>query len=194
MINYQTFHYVTYVLFTKFCSQLALAPADYNLTEFKLNLLQIVCSHEHYIALNLPLLLSPNPSSISTCEDKAAAYIKSKCTLTKEYLKQHYLTGLVLSELARVLTGRYNASLYVIPINAHDYRMPKLRELAVALIRDLFASHDANPRYQSKSSRERIAMLYMPLLSIVMDNVANLYHGSEGKDNWASSFEKLVTP
>ena len=64
--------------------------------------------------------------------------------------------------------------------------MTKLGELAVLLIRDLFASHDANPRYRSQSSRERIAMLYMPLLSIVMDNVANLYH------DWGSSFEKLV--
>ena len=71
--------------------------------------------------------------------------------------------------------------------------MAKLRELAVLLIQDLFASHDANPQYQSQSSRERIAMLYMPLLSIVMDNVANLYHGSEGKEDWGSSFEKLVT-
>ena len=70
--------------------------------------------------------------------------------------------------------------------------MAKLRELAVTLIRDLFASHDANPRYQSQSSRERIAMLYMPLLSIVMDNLANLYHAGERKDDWGSSFEKLV--
>ena len=70
--------------------------------------------------------------------------------------------------------------------------MAKLRELAVLLIRDLFVAHDANPQYQSQSSREHIAMLYMPLLSIVMDNVANLYHGSEGKDDWGSSLEKLV--
>ena len=154
-----------------------------------------MCSHEHYIALNLPLLPCLNLSSYNsgTFEDESIAYIESMSTLTKEYLQQHYLTGLVLSELARVLNGRYSASLHVIPINAHDYRMAKLRELAVALIRDLFASHDANPRYQSQSSRERIAMLYMPLLSIVMDNIANLYHGSEGKDNWANSFEKLVT-
>jgi len=26
-----------------------------------------------------------------------------------------------------------------------------------------------------------------------MDNLANLYHGNEGKDDWASSFEKLVS-
>ena len=70
--------------------------------------------------------------------------------------------------------------------------MAKLRDQAVELMVDLFASHDADPRYQSQASRERIAMLYMPLLSIVMDNLANLYHGNEGKDDWPSSFEKLV--
>ena len=54
------------------------------------------------------------------------------------------------------------------------------------------ASHDADPRYQSRRSRERIAMLYMPLLSIVMDNLANLYHGGDGWDDWAGSFERLA--
>ena len=182
-------------MYNFFNLQLALAPADYNLTEFRLELFRIVCSHEHYIALNLPLLpsLDLSSSNSGTFEVESIAYIESMSTLTKEYLQQHYLTGLVLSELARVLNGRYSSSLYVILINTYDYRMAKLRELAVALIRDLFASHDANPRYQSQSSRGHIAMLYMPLLSIVMDNVANLYHGSEGKDNWANSFEKLVT-
>ena len=174
--------------------QLALAPGDYNLTEFRLNLFRIVCSHEHYITLNLPLSpsLDPPSSTGSTFKDDNASYIESMSTLTKEYLQQHYLTGLVLSELARVLNGRYSASLHVIPVSTHDYRMAKLRELAVALIHDLFASHDANPRYQSQSSRKYIAMLYMPLLSIVMDNIANLYHGSERKDDWASSLGKLV--
>ena len=67
-----------------------------------------------------------------------------------------------------------------------------MREQAVELVRDLMASHDADPRYQSRRSRERIAMLYMPLLSIVMDNLANLYHGGDGWDDWAGSFERLA--
>ena len=68
-----------------------------------------------------------------------------------------------------------------------------MREQAVELVRDLMASHDADPRYQSRRSRERIAMLYMPLMSIVMDNLANLYHGGDGWDDWStSSFERSV--
>jgi len=70
--------------------------------------------------------------------------------------------------------------------------MVKLREQAVEVVWNLLASHDADPRYQSQSSRERIAMLYMPLLSIVMDNLANLHHGSERKNDWISSVEKSV--
>ena len=100
------------------CSQLAQSSANYKLTEFKLDLFRIVCSHEHYIALNLPLLPSldsPSPTS-ATFEDESTAYIESMSTLTKDYLQKHYLTGLVLSELARVLTGRYNVLFCVIPI------------------------------------------------------------------------------
>ena len=70
--------------------------------------------------------------------------------------------------------------------------MVKFREQAVELVQELFASHDTDPRYQSPSSQERIAMLYMPLLSIVMDNIANLYHGNKEKDDQASSFKKFV--
>ena len=63
------------------------------------------------------------------------------------------------------------------------------------LVRDLMASHDADPRYQSRRSRERIAMLYMPVLSIVMDNLPNLYHGGDGWDDWSTStFDRLVLP
>jgi len=95
--------------FNVISSQLALAPADYNLTELKLDLFRIVCSHEHYIALNLPLFppLDPSPSPNSdTFEDGIPSYIESMAILTPKFRQQHYLCGLVLSELARVLAGR----------------------------------------------------------------------------------------
>ncbi|XP_065185199.1 dedicator of cytokinesis protein 7-like [Sycon ciliatum] len=38
--------------------QISIAAADLNLIEYKLDLLRIVCSHEHYVPLNLPLLPS----------------------------------------------------------------------------------------------------------------------------------------
>lgn len=91
-----------------FYSQLALAPADYNLTEFKLDLFRIVCSHEHYIALNLPLLPSLDPPSpTSSTYDNGVPNIESMAILTPEFRQHHFLSGLVLSELARVLAGRY---------------------------------------------------------------------------------------
>ncbi|MEM7465318.1 MAG: hypothetical protein AAF387_00365 [Pseudomonadota bacterium] len=36
--------------------QFSIAAADLNLVEYKLDLLRIVCCHEHYVQLNLPLL------------------------------------------------------------------------------------------------------------------------------------------
>ena len=72
-----------------------------------------MCSHEHYIALNLPLLPSLDPPTSGAFENESTAYIESMSTLTKDYLQKHYLTGLVLSELARVLTGRYNVLPYM---------------------------------------------------------------------------------
>ena len=84
------------------------------MTEFKLDLFRIVCSHEHYIPLNLPLLpsLDPPPSPTdSTFEDEEGpSNIETMVMLTQKYRQQHYLTGLVLSELARVLSGRYTSS------------------------------------------------------------------------------------
>jgi len=91
---------------------LALAPADYNLTEFKLDLFRIICNHEHYIALNLPLLLQAEPQSPSSSYDEGPVNIEPVASLTAEFRQQHYLSGLVLSELARVLAGRYG--IYII--------------------------------------------------------------------------------
>ena len=88
--------------------QFALSTNDYNLTEFKLDLFRIVCSHEHYITLNLPLLplIDPPSPTDKIPEDEDSSDIKLMATLNKGFLQHHYLTGLVLSELDQLLTKR----------------------------------------------------------------------------------------
>ena len=81
----------------------------------KLDFIRIVCSHEHYFPLNLPFgtpltpsgnSSSPTPSissitssssyaSTSTLTDKGRFY-----ELTVEFRQQHFLLGIVLSDLA----------------------------------------------------------------------------------------------
>ena len=69
-------------------------------------------------------------------------------------------------------------------------RNSKLREQAVEVVRDLLASHDSDSRYNKPSARARIASLYLPLLSIVMDNFQCLYKGADGWEDWSTTFER----
>ena len=43
------------------------------------------------------------------------------------------------------------------------------------VLRDLLSAHDSDVRYSSVVSRARIASIYLPLLSVVMDNFHRLY-------------------
>lgn len=90
------------------------------LVELKLECVRIICSHEHYVALNLPFAspfmssgasVSPSPSVASSTsqnsflsgppasQERASTFAE----LSSEYRQHHYLTGLVLTDLAMVL-------------------------------------------------------------------------------------------
>lgn len=90
------------------------------LVELKLECVRIICSHEHYVALNLPFAtpfmtsgasVSPSPSVSSSAsqnsflsgppasQERASMFAE----LSTEYRQHHYLTGLVLSDLSTVL-------------------------------------------------------------------------------------------
>lgn len=95
--------------------QFALSVKDLNLTEFRLDLLRIVCSHEHYVILNLPLGTvlypmgvgsqhsSPSGSISSTYENLDMPNVEAMGELSHEFRHFHYLSGLILFELAQVL-------------------------------------------------------------------------------------------
>ena len=88
---------------------------DLNLPEFRLDLLRIVCSHEHYVILNLPLgtilysagtgsqQSSPSGSISSTVDSLDMPNVEAMGELSHEFRHFHYLSGLILSELAQVL-------------------------------------------------------------------------------------------
>ena len=108
-------HYAQYDVVLSLFVQFALSVKDLNLPEFRLDLLRIVCSHEHYIILNLPLgtILyptgsgsqhsSPSGSISSTFENLDMPNVEAMGELSQEFRHFHYLSGLVLSELAQVL-------------------------------------------------------------------------------------------
>jgi hypothetical protein len=88
------------------------------LAELRLNSLRIICSHEHYVTLNLPFKMplfpspqiSPSPS-LTSIESSASSMMTSSmppsmAELSVSFRRQHYLSGLLLSELSLAMDGR----------------------------------------------------------------------------------------
>ncbi|XP_033123079.1 dedicator of cytokinesis protein 7-like isoform X2 [Anneissia japonica] len=140
------------------------------LAQIKLEFLRIVCSHEHYVTLNLPLCPSlitapPSPtlsiaSTLSFCSVSSFfpfgdMHSNTKAELSYEFRQRHFLTGLVLSDLSAMLLTNNN----------NNHRQ------AIDIVANLLASHDCDPRYKDVTTRMRVASLYLPLLDIIMDAI-----------------------
>ncbi|KAH0628292.1 hypothetical protein JD844_009217 [Phrynosoma platyrhinos] len=101
-------------LIKHYCNQLSNKLSTLpTLISMRLEFLRILCSHEHYLNLNLffltsssapaspsPSLSSQNSSSCSSFQDQKLA---SMFDLTADYRQQHFLTGLLFTELAAAL-------------------------------------------------------------------------------------------
>lgn len=109
------------------------------LIKCKLEFLKILCDYEHFVPLNMPLV----PSSL----DSAVG------PLTIPFVKRHTLVGLVLSSVRGLL-------------NHIDVT---LRGMAVSLLRASVAKHEMDPRYGDPAKRARIALLYFPIVHMVIE-------------------------
>lgn len=123
------------------------------LQEFKFSFLQEICSHEHYVPLNLPFLMSPK---------NRVPDILQHFTLSEEFCRQHFIAGLLIQEVKSSLNEVGN-----------------IRRLALATIKELLAKHDLDDRYQKKGQLSRIAMLYVPWMGIVLENIHRISDGME---------------
>ena len=85
----------------------------------QLDFLRVVCSHEHFVALNLPYSTplcsssadSPSPSPSVSSSTSQSSFVSTLiggsssarfAELTSEFRQQHFLVGLMLSELSAV--------------------------------------------------------------------------------------------
>ncbi len=55
------------------------------------------------------------------------------------------------------------------------FRSAEVHSRAVNSIRNLLAGHDADPRFKDSECRARVANLYLPIVGIMIDNLAKLY-------------------
>ncbi|NXO30638.1 DOCK8 protein, partial [Cisticola juncidis] len=160
-------------LIKHYCNQLSNKLNSLStLISMRLEFLKILCSHEHYLNLNLffmtsasapaspsPSLSSQNSSSCSSFQDPK---ITSMFDLSAEYRQQHFLTGLLFTELAAAL-------------DADSEGISKVQRKAVNAILSLLSSHDLDPRCSKKEVKIKIAALYLPLVGIILDSVPQLH-------------------
>uniref|UniRef100_A0A8C9W540 Dedicator of cytokinesis 10 n=1 Tax=Scleropages formosus TaxID=113540 RepID=A0A8C9W540_SCLFO len=124
------------------------ASDNKTLFEFKFEFLREVCNHEHYIPLSLPL-----PSARITGEMDVPEY-----SLTGEFCRKHFLTGLLLRELGLALQDEQD-----------------LRHLALASLKNLMAKHSMDGRYATREKQAKIAFLYLPLYGLILDNMPRFF-------------------
>ncbi|XP_061518026.1 dedicator of cytokinesis protein 9 isoform X4 [Anopheles gambiae] len=125
------------------------------LHEYKFSFLREVCSHEHYVPLNLPFMLTPN--------NRAPDLLQQFC-LSEEYCRQHFLVGILLQEVKSSLN-----------------EVNHIRRLGLVTLKELLAKHDLDDRYQNKGQQSRLAMLYVPWLGIVLENLNRISDGTDRK-------------
>lgn len=124
------------------------------LQEFKFSFLQEICQHEQYVPLNLPFVLNP--------KNRPPEMMMQHFNLTEDFCRQHFISGLLLQELKSSLNEVYH-----------------VRRYALSIFKQLLAKHELDDRYQNRGQLSRIALLYVPWLNIVMDNLQRIDDLSE---------------
>nr|XP_033803485.1 dedicator of cytokinesis protein 9 isoform X4 [Geotrypetes seraphini] len=127
------------------------APTDPKaLFEFRFEFLRVVCNHEHYIPLNLPMPFGNR--RIQRYQD-----LQLDFSLTDEFCKNHFVVGLLLREVGNALQEFRDA-----------------RQIAISVLKNLMIKHSFDDRYSSKSQEGRIATLYLPLFGLLIENVQRI--------------------
>ncbi|XP_047215228.1 dedicator of cytokinesis protein 7-like isoform X5 [Girardinichthys multiradiatus] len=118
-----------------------------SLNALRMDFMRIVCSHEHYVILNLPCSTlsppaSPSPSTSSTTSQSSAFSnvvqdqgVATMFELSVPFRQQHFLSGLLLSELSLILDPNGEGVFF-------------LHKKAISAVHSLLCSHDADPRYK----------------------------------------------
>ncbi|KAF3706389.1 Dedicator of cytokinesis protein 9 [Channa argus] len=120
------------------------------LYEFKFEFLRVVCNHEHYVPLNLPMPFGKG--RIQRFQDLQLDY-----SLTDDFCRNHFLVGLLLREVGGAL---------------QEFR--EIRQIAIQVLKRLMIKHTFDDRYASKSQQARLATLYLPLFGLFQENVHRL--------------------
>uniref|UniRef100_T1J4R8 Dedicator of cytokinesis protein 9 n=1 Tax=Strigamia maritima TaxID=126957 RepID=T1J4R8_STRMM len=123
------------------------------LQEYKFDFLQVITCHEHYISLNLPILRQrARAGPVKNMKEYEHEY-----RLSEEFCQNHFLVGLLLQEVRTALN-----------------EVRDIRRIAISVLRNLLAKHSFDDRYQNKMQQARVTSLYMPFITIILENLNRL--------------------
>ncbi|XP_073399582.1 dedicator of cytokinesis protein 11 isoform X2 [Dendrobates tinctorius] len=131
------------------------------LNEYKFEFLQTICSHEHFIPLNLPMTFAkPKLQRVQDLLSYAVERFTSvdmnlEWGLTDDYCKNHFLVGLLLREILQAMQENCD-----------------IRFAAISSLKHLLIKHAFDNRYQHKNQQAKIAQLYLPLVGMLLENVS----------------------
>ncbi|XP_053727875.1 dedicator of cytokinesis protein 8 isoform X1 [Synchiropus splendidus] len=154
-------------LIKNYCNQMSAKNISMpTLISMRLEFLRILCSHEHYLNLSLffsspaSAPASPCPSissqSSGSCSFHEQQRILGLFELSPEFKHQHYLTGLLLTELSAALDIESEGG--------------KVQRKSINAIYSLLCSHDLDHRCIKTDVRAKVAALYLPLVGIIIDS------------------------
>uniref|UniRef100_A0A8C9XU95 Dedicator of cytokinesis 6 n=1 Tax=Sander lucioperca TaxID=283035 RepID=A0A8C9XU95_SANLU len=152
--------------YKQIANKLHTAQNPSSLIALRVDFTRIVCSHEHYVILNLPCSTlsppaSPSPSTSSTTSQSSA--------FSSMVQDQGVATMFELSALTSCIYK--NQEVFF------------LHKKAISALHSLLCSHDADPRYTDPQVRAHIAQLYLPLIPIVMETLHQLHDFSAHADD-----------
>ncbi|CAD5215071.1 unnamed protein product [Bursaphelenchus xylophilus] len=157
-------------------------PLETTLMTLKLSFMQIICSHEHFMILNLPfdvnlpskstffsLTLSnsasgqipnyipqapPSPSGSSSLSSHSMSY-ESISHLSSMYRSQHYLLAVFFDDMSTVL---YSSNTF-------------LQSKVIQTLCSLLLTHEMDGRLspQNQNLQSKVAALYLPLMNVLLD-------------------------
>lgn len=154
-------------LVKNYCNQMSAKSVSMpTLISMRLEFLRILCSHEHYLNLSLffsspaSAPASPCPSissqSSGSCSFQEQQRILALFELSHDFKQQHYLTGLLLTELSAALDMESEGA--------------KVQRKAINAVYSLLCSHDLDQRCVKSEVRAKMAALYLPLVGIIIDS------------------------
>ncbi|CAN0238510.1 unnamed protein product [Lampetra fluviatilis] len=122
--------------------------------DFRIEFLQIVCNYEHYVPLNLPVHAEPGPAQ------RPQVPAPWEFRAGDDFCRRRVLAGMLLREAA-VAAGETLGG-------------ESSRRAALGVVRSLLAKHSLDDRYAQPAQQSRVAMLYLPILSILHDNYTRM--------------------